>query len=192
MKMESNRQATMDKLRKLAKQAVYASAIELQDRIQAKLNLHNSSLTSGGIPSAPGMPPGNRTGALMRSIQVIDSTIDPNKPRYRVGTKIVYARIQEFGGRISAKHGKYLTIPLGTEGRRAAKRANGDIRSLALSIIPRKGKLFLAKVSKTGIIKFLFILKKFVYLPARPYFRPAIAEHKAAMKKEFKIGGVVS
>lgn len=194
MSVEFNKQSIMNKLRKEVRAAIHASAINLQDRIQEKLNLHSSSLTSGGVASPPGSPPGNRTGELSRSIQTVEDTKDPNKIVFRVGSKVKYARIQEFGGRIVAKRKKFLPIPIGIAGAQAMKRAKGNLRNLKLRVLrTAEGKLFLVKDNKESkrrgqTFKVLFKLVKSVVLPARPYFRPAIAEHRIALRQEFKLG----
>ncbi len=199
MKMSVNKLQIMLKLQKQAKQAVAASAIALQDRIVTKLSQHASNIGSGGIPSPAGSPPGQNTGALARSIQSVDVTTNPMKPTYRVGTNMVYAKIQEYGGRITPKKGKYLPVPIGLAGRRALRDSKGDLRSLHLKIFRApNGKLFLYRPgqitarNKKGerTDHLLFRLVKSVYLPARPYFRPAIAEHRKDLLKMFKGLGV--
>lgn len=83
---------------------------------------------------------------------------------------------------------KYLPVPLGPDGARAMKKAKGDLRSLNLTPLRINGKLFLVKwkgSTKRGgakPVKPLFLLVKSVYLPARPYFRPAIAEQRQEEK----------
>ncbi len=187
MKVSFDKISLMGRLEKDVKRAVASLAIKLQEGIKEQLNKANSSLTSGGTPSTPGQPPAKRTGALARSIQAIDVTIDPKKPTYRVGTNLPYARIQEFGGRIVPKKSRYLTVPIGVEGMRAAKRAKGNIRSLNLKPIRTPKGLFLVEwkgsTKKGGAskIKVLFKLVKSVFLPARPYFRPAVAELKKSV-----------
>ncbi len=194
--MSVNKLQIMLKLQKQAKQAVAASATMLQKRIVDKLSLHQSNIGAGGIASPAGSPPGQNTGELARHIQMVDVTTSPMKPTYRVGTNIVYAKIQEFGGRIRAVKSKFLTIPIGVDGKRAAKKANGDIRSLKLFPVRIHGKLFLVEwkgsTKKGGASKpkILFALRKEVYLPARPYFRPAIAEHKKDLAQRLKGLGV--
>lgn len=173
--------------------AIAISAIELQETIRGKLNLASSNIGSGGHPSTPGNPPAKRTGALARSIQAVNITKNPLMPTYRVGTNNVYARIQEYGGRIRAKKGKFLPIPVGVEGQRAAKAANGDIRKLNLRLVRTKGgKLLLVKdeagtkKGKGARSQILFVLKKEVYLPPRPYIRPAYAQMKDKIEGNIK------
>ncbi len=190
MKMTYDHNKIVNRIRKMAMAEVSKSAIEIQKIIQGKLNLSASNIGNGGTPSTKGSPPANRTGALMRSIQAVNVTVNPSIPTWRVGTKIKYARIQEFGGTVEAKKHKFLTIPIGRDGQRAATKAKGDLWSLHLTPIREKGKLYLAEVRYVGgniktKVKFLFLLVKSVYLPARPYFRPAIAEFVAKKHMEW-------
>lgn len=186
MKTTFDRQKILQRVKDGVFFAIQKSAFELQANVQKSLNQGASNF--GGAPSSPGSPPHNRTGALMRSIQAIDLTVDPIRPSYRVGTNLEYARIQEYGGPIRPKPGhKYLAIPVGDEGRRAARAANGDLRKLRLQVQRTKsGKLLLVQTigpgekafkggtkSRYGETRILFVLKKFVILPARPYMRPA-------------------
>ncbi len=190
MDIKFDRQKIMERLSRNVLNTVKAGAIELQTAIREKLNQHNSSLTSGNAASLPGSPPGNQTGKLANSIQAVDVTKDALHPHWRVGTDLPYSAIQEYGGRIRAAKGKFLAVPVGPDGRRAAREANGDIRRLNLRLIRTKaGKLLLVKTlykrekaakGSKGVTSdqtvILFVLKKEVYLPPRPYFRPVAAE----------------
>lgn len=182
-----DKMAFMRKVTQSVSKAVAGSAIELQEEIQHQLSLKSSSITSGGTPSLPGLPPALNTGALRRSIVAKNITTEQLKPTWRVGTNLIYARIQEFGGYIHAKKSKFLTIPLGVDGRRAARNAKGNIRSLNLTFLVVNGKPFLGKFlkrAKAAIFKPLFILKKKVYLPPRPYMRPARIQHEPKLRAD--------
>lgn len=193
MNFQFNKLEVIAKVAKDAMRAVQASAIQLQGRIQDRLNLRSSNIGSGGQSSPPGEPPANRTGALMRSVQAIDVTTDRMRPTWRVGTALPYAKIQEFGGLIRPKKGRFLPVPIGVAGQRAMREAKGNLRSLNLKVFRSPdGKLFLYRPADTSSKKrklrtdhLLFRLVKSVYLPPRPYFRPSIAEHQAAIKDEF-------
>lgn len=178
-----DRAKIMARIQKKVGEAVVIAALDLQADIKARLNLNSSNIGAGGLPSAPGEPPAKNTGALARSIQAIPaSDTTAMKPHWVVGTNIVYGKIQEYGGLIRAKKGKFLAVPMGLDGRRAARSVNGDIRKLDLHVVRQKtGKLFLVKW--TGkVMKALFILLKSVYLPPRPYMRPAYAAKKNSIK----------
>lgn len=180
-----NKETFMRKIKTAAKIAVASVAVDVLDA--AKKNLYKSH--AGGEPSAPGTPPGYQAGGLYRSMEMIDATTDPDHPKYLVGSNLIYAWIQEHGGPIRAKKGKFLAIPIGQEGRRAVRDCGGNIRSLNLRLVRTKGgRLLLVKDLNKGQkathfstrVKgaqslILFVLKKEVYLPARPYLRPAYA-----------------
>lgn len=201
MSVQFNREKIMQRLRVAVSQAIAKSAIELQAAVKAKLNLHASNIGNGGIAAPAGGPPGNRTGSLSRSIQAKDITAEPLKPTWRVGTNMVYARIQEMGGRVRPKKGKFLPVPIGVDGMRAMARAKGNLRSLDLTLLRTKaGKLLLGKwkgTKRSQTFQPLIILVKEVYLPARPYMRPAYNESKGvtagnvavAISKAMKVEG---
>jgi phage gpG-like protein len=200
MKLEFDRAKIMTKVTEAARKAVYDAGLDLQSDIRDRLNQKASNISNGGIPSSPGSAPANSSGTLMRSITTVDVTTDPLKPHSRVGTNVEYSRIQEYGGRIQAKKGKFLAVPVGIAGRRAAREANGNLRSLDLTLLrARNGKLMLVKwMGKKGgkgsHYLILFILKKSVYLPPRPYMRPAYEAKKTAIRDRVSaaIGAVLN
>lgn len=193
MEMKFDRQKLMAKIIPAVRDAVEAGAEDLAQTIRDSLNRQASNISAGGIPSAPGEPPAKNTGALARSIVAVKATDSTDlKPHWRTGTNMIYAAIQEYGGRIVARKSKSLAVPIGVDGRRAARSVQGDIRQLKLIFIKTKTKALLGKM--TGkVFKPLFILLKSVHLPARPYMRPAYAQKKNAIKIriELAIKGVV-
>lgn len=192
MEVKFDRAKLIAKIQSKVKDAVATGAVDLADAIKGRLNLNASNIGSGGIPSAPGEPPANSSGTLMRSIVAIDATENANKPHYRVGTNVVYAKIQEYGGRVRARKGKFLAVPLGLDGRRALRSVQGDIRKLELIVKRLNGRLYLVKW--TGkVMKALFILLKSVYLPPRPYMRPTYETKKKSIqiRIELAIKGVL-
>jgi phage gpG-like protein len=102
-----------------------------------------------------------------------------------VGSNVVYARIQELGGPIRAKHAKYLTIPLD-----AARTPSGVARAPARSwpntfvIQGRGGHLIIMQRHGRGI-RPLFVLKRSVRLEPNPYFRPALEKNRASIREQF-------
>jgi phage gpG-like protein len=99
----------------------------------------------------------------------------------RVGTNLVYARIHEFGGTITAKRAANLAIPTGI-----ARTPAGVPRYTARQLIANPGvggftrtffrhhKLY--GVTRGGRVRAAFILKKSVTIPQRSYMRTALRE----------------
>lgn len=108
----------------------------------AKLSFGPRHKPGTSTPSAPGQPPAVTTGTLRRSI-----AYEVDKPRAvgRVGTNLVYARIQEMGGLITAKSANFLHF-----------------------VIDGKHKMVQS-----------------VYLPARPYLRPALDKNEGFIARLF-------
>ena len=106
--------------------------------------------------SAPGAPPARRSGALSDSVKVQEATGGGLRATSRCGPHIVYAAIQEHGGKISAKPGPARGIahfhhalrdigPHDAQWRHSLSWVDGSGRHFAMSVV----------------------------LPARPYMRPA-------------------
>jgi HK97 gp10 family phage protein len=89
-----------------------------------------------------------------------------------VGTNLVYAAIQEFGGTVKAKNVKYLTIPWdGVTG--WAK----DYKNTFVHESKAGNLIIFQRVSKDEI-KPLFTLKDQIEIPPRPYLNPAIKSNE--------------
>lgn len=114
---------------------------------------------------------GQQSGDL-RASWVAD--LDPfDREAIFVGTDKIYARIHEFGGTIKAKRGKYLAIPVGD--------LKGSPRKYDLAFVPSKrggGVL----IDDGGEVQ--YVLKESVYIPPRPYARPAVDENKQQVAQE--------
>ena len=130
--------------------------------------------TSWFTPAPPGGPPGTVTGNLRRSI----TATPPANGRAMVGTNAKYARIQEYGGVITAKRSKFLTVPANVEAAKIRATVN-TLRSVpGLSFRPgrRPGIAFLVRSGKgKGSGELMYVLKRSVKLPPRPFMRPAAA-----------------
>lgn len=114
------------------------------------------------------------TGTLLNSIRTRleqNSTVST----VTVGSwGVKYAAIHEFGGRIKPKEGKrYLTIPLEKEFR---KRRAKDVPGLFFFEAP-SGEKFLAR-NEGGQLRLAYLLRSSVYIPARPYLKPALDNNK--------------
>ncbi len=94
-----------------------------------------------------------------------------------VGTNLVYAAIQEFGGTVKAKNVKYLTIPW--DG------VTGWAKDYQNTFVHRTqtGNLIIFQRESKDKIRPLFTLKDKVEIPARPYLNPALkANEKRIME----------
>lgn len=176
----------IDRIRKNARAAVRRSAIILQTEIKLQLNMGSSN--RGRTPSVPPAPPHKDTGQLSQSIQITLPDIFKANPKAAVGpdlSRVPYARIHELGGVIKAFRAKMLAVPLGIEGRRAARDAGGSLRNLDLFLRrSRSGALLLMR--KTGRkAKALFVLKHSVKMPKRPYIAPATLLARPKILREF-------
>lgn len=101
-------------MRKAATAAVVTAGIMYQSRV--KMMLSGRASNKGRTPSPPGQPPAKDTGMLGRSIQMDDGKAnDPHRPLVRVGTKLKYAPIHEFGGTITAKNAPALRFKIGDQ-----------------------------------------------------------------------------
>ncbi len=185
-------------LHKLAVRAVMRGAIKLQDAVRANLRMRATGRDRAS-EAPPGGPPGQRTGQLTQSILSLPLGQNDRNPWARVGTNLVYAKVHEFGLPIVSS-GKLLTIPLNDEARRL-RRIYGDLTQVpGLFFVKDKesGNLFLATVTGTpktkggGEVRYLFLLRRAVKMPARPFFRPARdrvrGEVLEAMKAAFGVG----
>jgi phage gpG-like protein len=145
--------------------------------------------TSMYQPSPAGGPPGTGTRELERSI-----TATPAKNgRAIVGTNVLYARIHENGGVLKPTNKKYLTIPVSVAA--AKMRANTkDLRTQALTFRegPNRGVAFLFRTTKgkNARSELMFVLKRSVRMPPRPFMRPAATNknNQMAMVKAFGAG----
>lgn len=129
-----------------------------------------------------GSPLHSRSGKLRDSI-VAAAESGTGEARGTISTAVPYARIQEFGGEITAHRASNLTIPLA-----AALDAEGLARFTAKQLIAtpalggfkstlvRKQILFGVGIGRT--ITPLFKLQHSVQLPARSFFGSALAEKR--------------
>ena len=124
----------------------------------------------------PGGPSGFKTSHGAAGLSgSIGHEIDTAKFKSRVGSNLKYARIQEQGGTISSK-GKKLTVPISDE----ARKSRGAAYMNDLELIPRKGRnSLLARVGENFGLEVHWVLVDSVTLPARPYLRPTINNHRA-------------
>jgi hypothetical protein len=107
---------------------------------------------------------------------------------------VPYAAIQEIGGTITPKRAQALTIPLPDNTRRdgTPKITAQEAMSSGRGFI-RDGIMFMRKFNvskKSGMVTGsdllpLFVLKKQVTIPGRPYLAPAVAQTKDQILQNF-------
>ncbi len=130
--------------------------------------------------------PDGRTGALARSFKPVFLGRDGNVISAAVQSDLVYARIQEEGGTITAK-GKYLAVPISDRipvGKWPRHFGAGEL----VRIQKRGGNPILAKITGKKITP-MFVLKSSVHLRGRKYLESA--EKRAVPGVEEIIGGSV-
>jgi hypothetical protein len=102
-----------------------------------------------------------------------------------VGSNVVYARIQELGGVIKARHAKYLTIPLS-----GAKTKAGVVRGSARSfpdtfvMRSRSGDLLIVQRRGQGVLP-LFVLKPEITIRGKHYLERGLEQNRAAIRSLF-------
>jgi phage gpG-like protein len=109
------------------------------------------------------------TGRLINSIRS-----EVTKDGLTVGAyNMPYAAIHEFGGTISAKNARYLTIPMSPEfkGRRASEFGDLFVKRI-------RNRAYLVRRLDSGQLQFCYMLREQVTMPARPFMRPALQQHK--------------
>ena len=150
--------------------------------------LRQGSSRSQG-PSSPGTPPHRDSGRLSQSIRYVVKR-DRKSPSVQIGTDVIYGRILELGGRVTATTAKALAVPVS----RQAKRHKGGPRNFPkdLVLISRGGRapLLIERRSRQTVIH--YVLPKSVYIAARPYLRPAMNENKRKITKVFGRGKKVT
>jgi hypothetical protein len=101
---------------------------------------------------------------------------------------VVYARIQDEGGTVTARRAKALTIPFpGVKGSASQYRGNSFM-------IPGKGAtvgiIFTRQGAGLNRLKPLFLLRRSVRLPARHWFSRPIQERLPQLEKDLSADGV--
>lgn len=133
-----------------------------------------------------------QTGALMNSIsssKKVEEDASGNIVGQIGSVGVPYAGIHEFGGIITPKSRQFLAIP--TAGNRRPDGSpivtTGQLRvlqKLGLAFIAN-GTIFQRLLGKNAAPQPMFVLKKSVTIPARPYIRPALAAKRDQILKDF-------
>lgn len=156
--------SNIDKVNKQMRKDFDALPMKLQKATQVALFRIGNEMRNKSIQLAP-----RKSGQLRRSIQMKPSSVFSLKDRISVGSNLKYARMQDFGGVITPKSGRFLTIPLG--GTRGSPRNHPG----GFFITSKAGNLlYVIKTGKTGI-KPLFVLKNSVTIPGKAYLRKAFS-----------------
>jgi len=95
-----------------------------------------------------------------------------------IGSNLIYAAMQEFGGAVTPVYAKALTIPISP--RAYGKRA-GDFDDLFM--IERDGKPPVLARKRGEEIEVMFVLLKKVTIPKQPYLRPALETKRKEVLK---------
>lgn len=200
MPVEWHGQRAYEALRNGAFNAAHAGGLVLQTEMKKVLGEGGASNRSNpnGRSSPAGKPPAVNTGHLRRSIALGEVVFDGKTARVKVGTNVKYARIHEFGGVVVAK-GKGLTIPVHPDAKRASARGQSAREAFPDAFIVKGRKQLLLvrhKGKATGkgkgwAMEVLYVIKKTVRMPPRPFMRPALARAgtkiAAVMRREFEL-----
>ena len=107
-----------------------------------------------------------------------------------LGTNMEYAAVQEYGGTIRPKHGKYLAIPItrkyGGQALTDRGRSRGRPRDFkdTFFAVSKKGNLIMFGKYNGKVVP-LFAMKKEVKIPKRPYMKPSLQEKAGDIIKFF-------
>ena len=117
-----------------------------------------------------------KSGTLRRSLHQEVSMETETAASVQIGTDLEYAAVHEFGGVITPKQSKYLAIPLSSQDYKDSPRNHSDLRLRKTA----GGTLLL--VDASGVAH--YVLKTSVTIPAKPYLRPAMDEHRQEAEDE--------
>jgi HK97 gp10 family phage protein len=118
-----------------------------------------------------------KTRTLSRSIHTEVTESDREHATVEVGTDLIYAAIQEFGGTITAKNAAHLAIPVTDQA------ASYPPRSFPGKLhVQSYGGMVSMLVDEQGVTQ--YALKSSVTLHAQPYLRPALDENRARFETD--------
>jgi hypothetical protein len=143
---------------------------------------------TGGPPSRPGTPPAVQSGVLMRATQKTPSV---RGVVYVHTSKAPYAAKLEYGGWVKPTNKQYLAIPIGREGKRIRKEVKESLTNSPRNLFVIKSKkgnlLLMERHGKRQKVTPRFVLKRSVFIKARPFMRPALASRtvQRAMARAF-------
>ena len=142
---------------------------EMEDRVAVEALVDAATAGALIIQNAAKKNAPRKTRNLSRSIHTEVAFASRDQAEVTVGTDVEYAAIQEFGGTITAKNGKYLAIPV-----------NETAQMYKPMDFP--GKLHFQGDNSGGVLmnaegEVFYALKPSVTIPAHPYLRPALDEN---------------
>jgi hypothetical protein len=197
-------------LRRALKNIDNALEDAINDIGKAVANKAKRSIKASKDASKPGEPPHSKSGMLKKSINwARRPTVFSSRSKVvRVGSDLIYSLIQERGGTIRAKGKGYLVFPVMT-GSQLNRRAMAKVkvfgssnlvtakqpRSKRVYRLNRQNRLEAKKLTirTPGAIRgarrgkiYKWIKTKSVYLPRRPYLRPALKDSKKLARRILK------
>lgn len=201
MSIKREKRWTQVKARMEANTRRLVARATLMTVLEVRKTLNQGASSRGRNPSPPGMPPHRDTGTLAKSWQPNFTRLNEPMPRGRAGSNLPYAKIHETGGTITAK-GKALPVPLNQEARDLLRRKGGSLRNVPGLFVLRmpSGKALLGRhwVRVRGKarkwshgFKALFVLKRSVRIPRRPYVLPTMLKVRPKIVAMFKERGII-
>jgi len=118
------------------------------------------------------------TGRLMSSI-----TYRKGPDYVAIGTNVKYARIQQLGGTITPKRAKKLAIPASAETRNIMRKHGASVRAALGGLKSSGWRIWFREKSIMGVKskgkpEVLFVRKKSVKIPARPFLKVDDADRR--------------
>ena len=186
----------------MSKAAKEAYLNKLKDRVENTLNVVGAQVVTWAVKECP-FKSGNLSHSINYATSKNQSGVNgqttgtalkkPNdKMTLKVGTNVVYAAIQEFGGTIVPENAGALAVPIHPDAKAALIPQGGSIRNVFpdLVMIKRKSGAPLLVRVKGNQFDIMYVLLKRVTIPAHPFLRPAVLNNKqnivAIFAKAFK------
>ena len=150
------------------------AAMYLQSSANKKIN---SGINPANAPLTQNVKGGGQT---LRDMGTLSQSIAPHSGDLwaDASTNLVYARVQQEGGTITAKNAKALWIPANAKARQLMRSYGTTVPRRLIDAMKADGyqffrtplsKVYWAKKGKRGKEFPLFILRRSVHIPARPF-----------------------
>ena len=133
---------------------------------QALASRHSAAWPGGTGATTLSKRSGNLAQSIIQSVQVTGGTLADTVGT--IGSDMIYARIQEFGGTIHAKNAQFLTIPLPAALDSSGLPLKSKARDWPNTFCRRSkaGNLIIFQTRGTSIVP-LYVLKESVVIPPR-------------------------